>query len=401
MENFVYHNPVKLLHGSGQIESAIREIHPFGRKVLLVYGQKHLKESGVYQRVTAQMAREGLECFELPGVHPNPRVSLVREGGELCRREGIDFILAVGGGSVCDTAKGVSMAARADYDIWAAYEDYHRLVLRGNGEGDRHLPAEVIPMGVVMTKAGTGSDFDYTSVLTNHETREKLMVMTKAMHPRFSVQDPALTASLPVPEIACGVADIMTHYLEQYLTSFPDTEILDRTKEAGIRTVIESGRRACENPADEVAQGNLLYCAGWACSDQSMCGVSGDWTAHMIEHEISALTDLNHGNGMAIVYLSWMKYVLEKIPAKFAQYARSVFGIAGNGRSATDLGLEAIARTEQYWRSLGIPLSWREVGVERETLHAAAKRAVRFGPLGGLVRKLEESDVRVILEDGY
>jgi alcohol dehydrogenase len=401
MENFVYYNPVKLLHGTGQIGNLAKEILPFGRKVLLVYGQHHAKATGLYETVIAQLAQEGMTHFELEGVHPNPRVSLVRQGAELCRREGIDFILAVGGGSVCDTAKGVSMAAKADFDIWTSYEDFHRYVMHGDPQEDRHMPNAVIPMGVVMTKAGTGSDFDYTSVLSNHDTREKLMVITKVMYPRFSIQDPALTASLPVLEVACGVADIMTHYFEQYFTSSANTEILDRTKEAGIRTVMESGRRAFNNPADQVAQGNLLYCAGWACSDQSMCGVSGEWTAHMIEHEISALTDLNHGNGMAIVFLSWMRYVLENIPVKFAQFAQAVFEIPRNGRNDSDLGLAAIEKTERFWRSLDIPLSWREVGVDTTTLHAAAKQAVRFGPLGGFVRRLEERDVRIILENGY
>lgn len=398
MENFVYYNPIKLLHGKGQIENVASEILPFGKKVLLVYGQKHMKATGLYDRVTQLLARNGLTYFDLEGVHPNPRVSLVRRGAEICREEGIDFILAVGGGSVCDTAKGVSMAAKVGYDIWEAYEDFHRCVMHGDPQKDTHMPDAAIPMGVVMTKAGTGTDFDYTSVLSNDASREKLMVITKTMYPRFSIQDPTLTASLPVREIACGTADIMTHYFEQYFSPTPNTEILDRTKEAGIRTVIESGRRACDNPADEVAQGNLLYCAGWACSDQSMCGISGEWTAHMIEHEITALTDLNHGNGMAIVYLAWMRYVLEKIPGKFAQFAEAVWGIPRNGRSDADMGQAAIEKTAQFWRSLGIKLTWREVGIDQATLQTAAKQAVRFGPLGGFVRTLREEDVRTILE---
>ena len=191
MDNFTYSNPVKMLFGPGQLDHVAEEITPYGKKVLLVYGQEHIKKCGVYDRVVDQLQQAGLEYVELGGVRPNPRLSKAREGIALARQEGVDFILAVGGGSVSDTAKAIGMGAKADYDVWQMYEDFHAM-MHGTRLENPHIPEACIPLGVVMTKAGTGSEFDYTSVLTNDtvDTREKLMVINKVMYPKFAVLRP-------------------------------------------------------------------------------------------------------------------------------------------------------------------------------------------------------------------
>ncbi len=395
MQNFDYYNPVKLLYGKRQLANLAQEIIPYGKRVLFVYGQKHLKEFGVYDQITNLLKEAGLEWFDLGGVHSNPRLELVHKGVQICRQENIEFVLGVGGGSVSDTAKAVAIGAKVDYDIWQAYEDFHNL-MHGNELENPHVPTESLPSGVVMTKAATGSDFDYTTVLSNHKTQEKLMIINKIMYPKFAIHEPALTYTLPKEQIAYGVADIMTHYLEQYFTPDKDIDMLDRVKEAGLKTVIESGQRAFKNPQDYVAQSNLLYCAAWACSDKSMTGTLGGWDSHQIEHELSAITDVNHGLGMAIVFVGWMKYVIKEIPEKFAEYAEWVWGIERR-RSDLEIGLAGIERTAEFWQYLGIPLTLTEAGVDTAVIPQAAKQAVRFGPLGR-IKKLEQADVEKILE---
>jgi alcohol dehydrogenase YqhD (iron-dependent ADH family) len=395
MENFVYSNPVKMLFGKGQLDNVAQEILPYGKRVLFVYGKKHLKENGVYDRITQQLKDAGIAWVDLGGVESNPKLDLVEKGIAICREENIDFVLAVGGGSSSDTAKAITLGAKADFPIWQAYEDFHNL-MHGNEVEDPKVPAEALPLGVVMTKAGTGSEFDYTTVLSNREAKEKLMIINKVMYPKFCILDPTLTFTLPREQIAFGTADIMTHYFEQYFAKGDGTEMLDRSKEAGIKTVIESGARAVKNPDDYTAQGNLLYCAAWACSDHSMTGIYGGWDSHMIEHEISAITDLNHGWGMAIVYLGWMRYMIEEMPEKFGLFAEKVWGIERR-HPDVEIGMEAIERTAEFWRSLGIPLTLKEAGVDPAIIPQAAKRAVRFGPIG-LIKPLGEEDAVKILE---
>jgi len=397
MENFVYSNPVKLLYGQGQLDNVAQEILPYGKRILLVYGQKHIKEDGTYERISQLLREAGIKWYELGGAQPNPRVELVRKGIEICRNENIDFVLGVGGGSASDTAKAIGIGVKVNYDIWDAYEDFHAIMHGASANEHPHVPTETLPTGVVITKAGTGSEFDYTSVLGNQATHEKLMVINKVVYPRFAIHDPTLTYTLPRKEIAYGIADIMTHLFEQYFTLSKDTDILDRYKEAGLKTVIESGTRALAQPQDYAAQSHLLYIAAWACSDQSMCGAAGGWAAHMIEHEISAAVDLNHGLGMAIVYIAWMKYVIEVIPEKFAQYGERVWGIERRGRTALEAGREAIEKTAEFWSSLGIPLTLGKAGVDTSIIPKAAKQAVRFGPLFS-IKQLAEDDIVKILE---
>jgi alcohol dehydrogenase len=396
MDNFSYSNPTKLLFGRDQLANLAEEIKPFGRKVLFVYGRRHLKESGTYNRILRNLKSREIECVELPGVQPNPRVGLVRKGIEICRNQEIDFILGAGGGSVSDTVKAIGMGAKVDYDIWQMYEDFNHK-MHGNEGSFPHIPMETVPTGIIMTKPGTGSDFDYTSVLSNEETKEKLMVINKVMYPKFSLIDPEFAYTLPRDEAAYGIADNMSHILEQYLTLTLDTGVIDLYKEANLRTVVEYGPRVMENPRDYVAQSQLFYAASWACSDQSMTGTTGGWDSHLSEHEITAATDFNHGHGMSIIYLGWMHFMLEHMPEKFARFGENVWGIDRRGRSDTDVGAEAIEKTAEFFRSLGITLRLSENGIQNEIIDLISNRAVRFGPIG-VICPLYGADVKKILE---
>ncbi len=395
MENFNYYNPVNMLFGKGQINNLAECITPYGKRVLLVYGQKHIKQTGLYYKIVAMLDNAGISRFELEGVHPNPRYKLVEEGIEICRKEGIEFILGVGGGSVSDTAKAIAIGVKMDFDVWDAYEDYN-YAMHDPSKVATHVVGEVIPFGIVMTKAGTGSEFDYTSVLSRRETKEKIMIINKKIYAKFCIDDPDLTLTTPVDESMYGVADIMTHFLEQYFSPSQNTLVLDGIKEGQIKAVIEAGRRVKKNPNDYDARSYLLYAAAWACCDQNMCGAIPEWSSHLIEHEFSAQTDLNHGHGMAIVYAGWMPYVLESIPHRFAQYAQNVWGIERNGRNDMELGKAGIDATKAYWEELGITLSLSAAGVEEKYIDIVAERTMRYGGLGSAKSLSKEAIIKLL-----
>ena len=394
MDNFVYQRPVRTLFGRGQLNNLAVEIKRYGTRILLTYGRHHIQHNGTYGRVVTLLKAGGIEWYELPGVHSNPRVDLVRQGIALCREHDLQFVLSIGGGSACDTAKAIAAGVKLPGDIWQAYIDFHTRIPE---DEKKYVVREALPTGVVMTKAGTGSDFDMTSVLSNWETREKLMIIYPVLFPRFAICDPELSFSLPADQTAYGTADMMTHVFEQYFSHTADAPAQDRIKEGLLKTIIETGPRALANPQDYAARANLLYCASWACSQLVQLGVVNDWSSHLIEHEVTAITDLNHGLGMAIIYPGWMRYVITESPTKFAQYAERVWGIARQGRSDLEVGLEGIERTRQFWSALGIPSTLSAAHVDAAILPTAARQAVRFGPIGSY-RTLEERDVLNILQ---
>lgn len=395
MENFDYYNPVRMLFGNGQIDQLAEQIKPYGHRILLVYGQHHAKQTGLYEKITDQLKKAGLEWVELEGVHPNPRYKLVETGIELVREHKLDFVLGVGGGSVSDTAKAIAVGAPLAYDVWDVFEDFNRAMHNPN-YAVQYPVGEVLPFAIVMTKAGTGSEFDYTSVLSRRETKEKLMVINKSIYANFCIDDPSLTFSLPQDETVFGVADIMTHYLEQYLSPSVNTLATDRIKEGLLRTVIESGRRVLENPKDYDARAYLLYAAAWACCDQNMCGSIPEWSSHLIEHELTALTDLNHGHGMALIYSGWMPQVQSSIPSRFVAMAENVWQLPRNGRSDEAYGQAAIEATKEYWRDLGINLSLSASGVDTSLIPTIAERTLRFGAVGS-AKALDKEAIITIL----
>lgn len=381
MKNFTFHNPTKLIFGRGQLARLGEEVSAYGKRVLLVYGGGSIKRTGLYDDVVKILDDVGAEWVELAGVEPNPRLSTVQEGIDLCRAHDIDFVLAVGGGSVLDCAKAIVVGARFDGDIWD--------VITGKARATGALP-----LGTVLTLAATGSEMNANSVITNWETKEKVgWAAAPYTYPAFSILDPVYTFTVPREHTVYGIVDMMCHALEQYFHTAENTPLQDRWIEALLRTVIEAAPKALENPEDYEARETLLYCGTMALNHILSMGTGGgDWATHDIEHAVSAVYDIPHGGGLAILYPNWMKYVLDAAPARFARLAQEVFDVDPAGRSEREVGLEGIERLRRFWTDLGAPARLADYGIGDENLEVMAEKAVAFGPIGEL-RELSKDDV--------
>lgn len=381
MKNFTFHNPTKLIFGRGQLARLGEEVSAYGKRVLLVYGGGSIKRTGLYDDVVKILDDVGAEWVELAGVEPNPRLSTVQEGIDLCRAHDIDLVLAVGGGSVLDCAKAIVVGARFDGDIWD--------VITGKARATGALP-----LGTVLTLAATGSEMNANSVITNWETKEKVgWAAAPYTYPAFSILDPVYTFTVPREHTVYGIVDMMCHALEQYFHTAENTPLQDRWIEALLRTVIEAAPKALENPEDYEARETLLYCGTMALNHILSMGTGGgDWATHDIEHAVSAVYDIPHGGGLAILYPNWMKYVLDAAPARFARLAQEVFDVDPAGRSEREVGLEGIERLRRFWTDLGAPSCLADYGIGDENLEVMAEKAVAFGPIGEL-RELSKEDV--------
>ncbi len=353
MLNFTFHNPTVIYFGKGQIAALEEELKKRANKVLVVTGRGSVKKHGIFDEVLDQVKKAGVGYIEFSGVQPNPRVSSVREGIELCRKEDVDFILAVGGGSVIDAAKAIAAGVKYDGDVWDFF------VTEAG-------PREALPVGSVLTVSATGSEMNPNSVITNEETRQKLALSAPVIRPVFSVLDPVYTFSVNAYHTAAGISDIMAHVFEYYLSPVPDTDVQDRLAEGLLKICVNYGPVACKDPDDYNARANIM----WA-STLALCGVVGrgrvtDWTCHAIEHEVSALTDVSHGAGLAILMPNFMKVVSGKYgPGKIAVYGRNVWGIeeaAGDETAAA----EAIDKTRGFFDSLGLPSTLSEIGLSEK-----------------------------------
>lgn len=382
MLNFVFQNPTKIVFGRDTTDLVGKETRRFGRRVLLTYGRGSIKRTGLYDRVMDSLKAEGIDVFELGGIQPNPRIDSVRRGVEICKGEKIDFVLAVGGGSVIDAAKAIAAGAKYDGDPWDFY-------------ARRAEIKDALPLGTVLTLAATGSEMNGNSVLTNWETREKLAISSAQLYPRFSILDPQNTFSVPREHTAYGAVDILGHVFEQYFDSTPATPLQDRMAEGLMRTVIETLPAILEDPTDYEARATMMWCGTIALNNIIGCGKEQDWATHMIEHELSAIYDIPHGAGLAIVYPQWMKYVLDAIPHKFARFARQVWNIREDV-SERELGLMGIERTKAWFKEVGAPVSLKEVGIDESLIDEMAGKAVARGPLGS-AKKLYQEDVARIL----
>lgn len=385
MDNFIFHNPTKLIFGRGQLARLPKELARYGQRVLLVYGGGSIKRSGLYDQVVAVLREAGAQVHELPGVEPNPRLSTVRKGVEICKREQIDFILAVGGGSVLDCTKAIAVGAKYEGDVWDI------ITRKGRATG-------AVPFGTVLTLAATGSEMNPGSVITNWETQEKLgWGAPPYSFPAFSILDPVNTFTVPRDQTVYGVVDMMVHALEDYFHANPNTPLQDRWTEGLLRTVIEAAPKAVANPEDFEARETLLYCGTMALNGILGMGTDGDWATHSIEHAVSAFYDIPHGGGLAILFPNWMKYCLDANPGRFAQLAVRVFDVAAAGRSDREVGLEGIERLRQFWTSIGAPARLADYQIGADQIPAMAAKAAPRGEIGGF-RKLTPADVAQIYE---
>ncbi|KWX73250.1 iron-containing alcohol dehydrogenase [Paenibacillus jilunlii] len=379
MRKFEFYNPTKLIFGQGTLSALQTEVPKYGKNVLLMYGGGSIKRSGLYDNVISGLKAAGAVVTELSGVEPNPRLSTVHKGVALCRENNIELILAVGGGSVLDCAKAVAVGAKYDGDMWDFVER-------------KAAPQGALPLGTVLTMAATGSEMNNGSVITNEVTKEKMGWGSVHAFPAFSILDPENTFSLPRDQTVYGMVDIMSHVLEHYFHTDGNTPVQDGFCETLLRTVIETAPKLIEDLNNYELRETIMYCGTMALNGMVSMGFAGDWATHNIEHAVSAVYDIPHGGGLAILFPHWMKYNLSTNPARFRQLAVNVFGIDAAGRSDEEVGLEGIEALRRFWDSIGAPKSLGDYDIDGSEIGSMADKAVRFGPFGNF-RKLQREDV--------
>ncbi len=386
MNSFIYDIPTKVYFGAGQLAHLGEELSNYGKNVLVCYGGGSIKKSGLYDQVIAEIRRAGLTAFELSGIAPNPRVTSVNEGAAICKRERIDVILAVGGGSVIDCAKFVSVAAFYDGDAWDIMEH-------------KYEPTKALPLLDISTISATGSDMDAGGVISNEATQEKIgFSIPGLLQPKVSFLDPTLTYSVSQRQTACGSADILSHIIETYFVPEDGSMfLLDRFKEGLMQTVVRYAPIAMEEPENYEARANLQWAASWAINGFTSALQNVAWTCHPIEHELSAIYDITHGLGLAIITPKWMKYILdEKTVGRFYDYGVHVFGIDGT-QAPMDVAKQAIAATERFfYETLGLASTLSAIGIDDQHFALMAKRACGGDVLPGF-RPLQQADVEEIL----
>ncbi|WP_341279533.1 iron-containing alcohol dehydrogenase [Paenibacillus sp. FSL H8-0537] len=383
MKDFELYNPTKLVFGAGKVQQLGELVKPYGTQVLLVYGGGSIKRSGLYDEVISQLNSIGATVHELPGVEPNPRLTTINKGIDICRSEKIEFVLAVGGGSVLDASKAIAAGALYDGDVW----DF---TIR------KAVIQEALPIGTVLTLAATGSEMNGNAVISNWETQQKRGLGSKFVYPKFSILDPKLTYSVPKDQTANGIVDIMSHVFEQYFSLTTDTPLQERFAESILQTVIENGEKAIENGSDYDARANLLLAGTFALNGTLPIGVVTDWASHGIEHEVSAIYDIAHGAGLAIIFPNWMKHVYQERIDRFVQYAVRVWGIDPNGKSDEEVALAGIEATRAYFTRIGAPATLGELGINGENIDRMAAEATVFGPIGSF-KSLDKEAVKSIL----
>lgn len=388
MNNFTFYAPTYFAFGKDQENNAGHYVKRFGgSKVLLHYGGGSVVRSGLLDRVKASLDKEQIAYVCLGGVKPNPRSGLVYEGIELCRREGVDFVLAVGGGSAIDSAKAIAAGAVYDGDFWDFYQGKEI--------------TEALPVGTVLTIAAAGSEGSPDSVITKEEGMFKRGASGEAIRPAFSILNPALTQTLPAYQTACGATDIMAHVFERYFTNTKDVVITDRLCEAVLLTMIEEVPKVIKNPDDYEARANIMW-AGMVAHN-NLCGVGRDqdWASHNIEHELSAVYDCAHGAGLAVVVPAWMSYVMAHDIDRFAKLAVRVWGCEMDEAHPENTAKAGIACLKDFLVSIGMPVTLGGLGAKPEDIPAMAKTACygdgRDGTFGGFVT-LNQQDVERIFE---
>ena len=388
MNDFTYFAPTKVVFGKGaegQVGKLCKE--QGATKVLVHFGGGSAKRSGLLDRVCAALEEEGLPYVTLGGVVPNPRLSLVYEGIELCRREGVDFLLAVGGGSVIDSCKAIGYGLANDFDVWELFDK-------------KRAAAGCAPVGAVLTIAAAGSEMSDSTVITKDEGELKRGYNSNYCRCKFAVLNPELTYTLPEYQTACGVTDIMMHIMERYFVNVETMTVTDTMAEAVIRDVLRYGKAALEDPRDYRARAEIMW-AGSLAHNGLLCagGPNGDWASHQIEMELSGMFGVAHGAGLAAIWGSWARYVLDAKPQRFAQFAYRIFDLPQTGDPTAD-GLRGVEAMEDYFRSIRMPVNLRELGVgelTEEQIDELAEKCTYFGRRTiGQFKVLGKEDIKAI-----
>jgi len=384
MNNFTFQNPTKLIFGKGQLEALKTEVPQYGKRVLVVYGGGSIKKNGVYDSVMNTLNEIGAEVFELSGVEPNPRLSTVHKGVDICKENNIDFILAVGGGSVIDCTKAISAGAKYDGDAWDFVTK-------------KAFPEAALPFGTVLTLAATGSEMNPGSVITNWETQEKYGWGHPLVHPKFSILDPENTYTVPKNHTVYGMVDMMSHVLEQYLHPESNTELQENMQFSVLETVMNTAPKLLEDMQNYDHRATIMLSGTVALNQSLQMGVRGDWASHNIEHAVSAVYDIPHAGGLAILFPNLMKHNLDVNVDKFKRLAVKVLGVSEEGKSDRDIALEGIDKLSAFWSSLGAPNRLADYDIDDSQLDLIADRAMANGAFGNF-KSLERDDVMAILK---
>ena len=360
--NFTYYNPTKLYFGGGSVASLRDELPKYGPNIVLVYGGGSIKKNGIYDQVTAILKDCGKNVAEISGVMPNPTLPKVLEGVEICRRHQADFLLAVGGGSVCDYTKAVAASVHCEEDPWQKY--FVRF---------EEPACPVVPLGCVLTMVGTGSEMNAGSVITNPDTKEKVgkVFEDEDVMPKFSILDPNYTLTLPRYQMVSGIYDIFNHICEQYFCG-ADDNTSDYLSEGLMRSVIHSSRIAVKNPQDYEARSNLMWTATWALNTLVECGKSGDWMVHMLGQAVGGVTNATHGMTLAAVSQAYYHHVLPYGLPKFKRFAEAVWDIDPAGKTEEEVALAGLDAMKAWMEEIGVVMHLTELGVDESMLDQIA-----------------------------
>lgn len=386
MNNFEFYNPTKIMFGKGQVEKVGKKVSEYGKNILLTYGGGSIKEFGLFDKVVSLLEKEGLNIYELGGIESNPRLRDVKEGVKICKKNNIDFILAVGGGSTIDASKAISVGYYHNGDLWEMIEN----------DGDFE---KGIPLGTILTLAATGSEMNANAVITNWDKKEKKAIHS-SKYPEFSILDPENTYTVPENYTVFGIVDIASHVFEQYFSHTESTYLVDSWAEDILKNLIKKSSVVLSNPEDYDARADIMLAGTMALNGIIGMGKEQDWASHAIEHAVSAVYDIPHGAGLSIIFPNWMKYVLDEGDAKFVQYGEEVFDIDSAEKSDKEVALEAISETRKWFNEMGAPATLSYYNISRDDLELMAEKAVENGKIGNY-KKLDTEDVLEILKMSF
>lgn len=384
--DFTYYNPTKIYFGKKSLENLEAELKNYGKNVLLVYGKNSIKKIGLYDEVIKTLKKCGKNVVELAGINANPRYSQVLEGARLVRENDVDLILAVGGGSVIDCSKAISVSAYAKGDPWKRYWiDFEP------------VDNKLVPVGAILTMTGTASEMNGGSVITNEDEKIKTgRVFDASVYPKFSILNPEYTYSVPERQMVSGIFDIFSHLMEQYFSG-DDDNTTDYVIEGVIKSLIKSARAAKKDPRNYEARSNIMWCATLGLNTVTGVSKTQDWEVHMIEHQLGAYTDCPHGLGLAVISVPYYRYIYKYGLDKFVRYAENVWGVDATGKTKEEIALQGIDKLAEFIKEMGIPTTLRELGATEEMLPLIAKTTVK----GGGYKQMDESDILTILKECY
>lgn len=378
--NFTYHNPTKIYFGEDSLQSLKQELPKYGDNVVLLYGGGSIKKNGIYDAIQKLLEQQGKQVTEISGVMPNPTLKKLYEGIDIARQHQADLLLAVGGGSVCDYAKAVAVSVHCDEDPWDKY--YVRF---------EEPDCQIVPVGCVLTMAGTGSEMNAGSVITNSDTKQKIghIFTSSDVMPKFSILNPLYTMTVPEYQMKAGLYDIFNHICEQYFSGDDDTTS-DYISEGLMRSVIHSSRIAIKNPQDYEARSNIMWTATWALNTLVACGKSSDWMVHMLGQAVGGYTNATHGMTLAAVSLPYYRHILPYGLPKFKRFAENVWGVQSAGKTDQQVAQEGLACMEAWMKEIGVAMSIRELGADETMLDELADATMI---LDGGYKKLDRQEI--------